>query len=135
MIWIPDLQQVMCLHEKVAGRTGGSAGVRDIGLVESALMRASAQFAGMEAYTTVEEKAAAICCGLIGNHGFIDGNKRIGITAMLLMLRKNGVVLNYTQEELIRLGMEGAQGKYDVEYVAGWINAHSVQENTGCGEK
>lgn len=124
MIWLPTLAQTMVLHEKMARRTGGSAAVRDAGLVESAIMRANAEFGGFEAYPTAAQKAAAVCCGLIGNHGFVDGNKRTGVAAMLLVLRKNGLSPRYTQAELIRLGMDAAQGLADVEDVTAWIESH-----------
>ena len=118
MIWLPTLRQLIRLHEKVIARSGGAAGMRDAGLIESALMRANASFGDYEAYSTVAEKAAAVCCGLIGNHGFVDGNKRIGVMAMLLILKKNGIALRYTQAELIRLGLDAAQGNVAVAEVA-----------------
>ena len=126
MIWLPTLSQLILLHEKVIARSGGAAGMRDAGLIESALMRASASFGDYEAYTTVAEKAAAVCCGLIGNHGFVDGNKRIGVMAMLLILKKNGIALGYTQPELVRLGLDAAQGSVSVAEVAAWIESHIV---------
>ena len=58
------------------------------------------------------------------NHGFVDGNKRIGVAALLLILRKNGVNLAYTQEELIRLGLDMATNRIDVREVALWIKDH-----------
>ena len=61
---------------------------------------------------------------LISNHAFVDGNKRIGMAAMLLILRRNGVKLAYTQAELVTLGLEVAQGKADTEQVAAWIARH-----------
>ena len=126
MIWLPTLGQLIRLHEKTVARSGGSAGVRDIGLIESALMRANASFSGSDAYVSISEKAAAICCGLIGNHGFVDGNKRIGVMAMMLILKKNGFAMKYTQAELIELGMDAAQGKIDVAEVAAWIEEHRM---------
>lgn len=126
MIWVPALEQLFVLHSKLIARTGGSDGVRDAGLIESALMRADAAFDGAEAYRTVPQKAAAVCCGLIGNHGFIDGNKRIGIAAMLLILRRNHIILRYTQAELICLGLNAAQGLADVNDVAEWIEQHML---------
>ena len=124
MIWLPTTAQVIRLHEKLIARTGGSDGVRDAGLIESAVMRAMAQYGGVEAYPTIPDKAAAVCCGLIQNHGFIDGNKRIGIATMLLILRKNGVCPDYTQAELVCLGLDAAQGLLSVEEVSAWIHAH-----------
>lgn len=58
------------------------------------------------------------------NHGFLDGNKRIGMATMLLILRRNGVRLSYTQEELIALGLAVAQGVADVEEMTAWIQEH-----------
>lgn len=128
MIWLPTTAQVIRLHGKLIARTGGSDGVRDAGLVESAVMRAMAEYSGVEAYPTIPEKAAAVCCGLIQNHGFIDGNKRIGVATMLLILRKNGVVLRYAQEELVRLGLDAAQSRLSVEDVAEWIRKRTPED-------
>lgn len=124
MIWLPTLENILLLHQKMTEASGGSAGVRDIGLIESALARGQASFGGVELYPDVAQKAAAIGCGLTKNHGFIDGNKRIGMAAMLLILRRNKVVLSYTQEELIALGLSVAQGTADVNEVTAWIQQH-----------
>ena len=123
-IWLPTLEQILILHERLVLKTGGASGIRDIGLIQSALARADASFASVELYPGVLEKAAAICCGLTQNHGFVDGNKRIGVTAMLLILRRNGISLQYKQEELIALGLSLAQGKSDVAQVESWLNEH-----------
>ena len=127
MIWLPTVEQVVRLHSKMIARTGGSDGVRDLGLIESAIMRASAGYGDFEIYPTAVQKAAAVCCGLVGNHGFIDGNKRIGIAAMLLILQKNGIALQYTQQELIRLGLEMAQGLLSAEDCIQWIEVHRLK--------
>ena len=126
-MWIPSLEDVMRLHTKVTCASGGSDGVREAGLVESALARASAGFGGVELYPDLVGKAAAIGAGLTHNHGFIDGNKRIGVMTMLLMLRRNGVRLRYTQQELIDLSLQMAQGKAGVEEADAWIRGHQVQ--------
>ena len=126
MIWLPTAQQVIKLHSKMIDKSGGSDGVRDFGLIESAIMRASAGFGGCEVYPTAIQKAAAVCCGLIGNHGFVDGNKRIGVAVMLLILIKNGISINYTQQELIQFGLDTAQGLIDVEGCVRWIQEHQT---------
>lgn len=125
MIWLPNLEETCLLHQKIVKATGGSADLRDRGLVESALFRAQGAFGGVEAYPTLEAKAAALCCGLVQNHGFVDGNKRIGVTSMLLVLRRNGVTLHYTQQELTRLGLEAAKSRWDVPEVLAWIVQHA----------
>ena len=126
MCWLPDLDTVLRLHSKMILHSGGSDGVRDIGLVHSAIARASAAFGGVEAYPTLIEKAAAMGCGLAQNHGFIDGNKRIGMAVMLLILRRNAVQLAYEQQELITLGLSVAQGTADVPEVLNWIRSHQI---------
>lgn len=125
-IWLPDADAVRLLHTKLIARSGGSDGVRDIGLIESAIARASAAFAGVEAYPDILDKAAAMGCGLAQNHGFIDGNKRIGMAVMLLILRRNGVTLSYTQEELVTLGLSVARRTADVADVIQWLHAHTT---------
>ena len=126
MCWLPDLDTVLRLHSKMILHSGGSDGVRDIGLVHSAIARASAAFGGVEAYPTLIEKAAAMGCGLAQNHGFIDGNKRIGMAVMLLILRRNAVQRAYEQQELITLGLSVAQGTADVPEVLNWIRSHQI---------
>lgn len=124
-LWLPTVEDVLLLHRKLIGRTGGAEGVRDLGLIESALARAEASFDGVEAHPTLEDKASAIGCGLMQNHGFVDGNKRVGVTVMLLLLRRNGVTLHYTQEELVQLGLSIARGELDVPQTAAWILRHT----------
>ena len=126
MIWLPSIENILLLHQKMAEASGGSEGVREIGSIESALARASASFAGVEADSGVIEKAAAVGCSLTQNHGFIDGNKRIGMATMLLILRRNGVQIAYTQDELIALGLAVAQGDMDVPETVEWISRHQV---------
>ena len=110
-VWLPSVQQVLRLHEKLIARTGGSDGVRSLPLIESALNRAAASFGGVDVW-------------LVQNHGFVDGNKRVGVATLLLILRRNGVNLAYTQEELIRLGLDMATKRIDVQEVALWIKDH-----------
>lgn len=130
MMWMPTADNVLLLHQKLVERSGGAAGVRDLGLIESALARAQAAFDGVDAHPGVIRKAAAVGCGLTQNHGFVDGNKRIGMATMLLILRRNGIGLIYTQDELVWLGLSVAQGKADIEQVTEWITRHRQPEST-----
>lgn len=115
----------MCrLHEKLCAASGGSAGLRDRGLLESAVLSVEAAFGGIELYPTLAEKAARLAYGLISNHPFVDGNKRIGVLAMLVMLRLNGMELAYSQQELTDFGLDAAAGKLEYEDILGWIRAH-----------
>ena len=83
-----------------------------------------AAFGGIELYPTLAEKAARLAYGLISNHPFVDGNKRIGVLAMLVMLRLNGMELAYSQQELTDFGLDAAAGKLEYEDILGWIRAH-----------
>ena len=125
MIWLPNIDQVIEMHSILIRRTGGSVGIRDLGLIESALARASAGFGEFERYPSVIAKTAAIAHGLGSNHGFIDGNKRVGVAVMLLILRKNDVQLSYTQQELIHLGLDIATDCVNPDDIIAWIDAHS----------
>lgn len=126
MIWLPTVEHILLLHRKLIACSGGSSGVRDMGLIESAIARDQAAFGEVELYSSIEQKSAAIGCGLTQNHGFVDGNKRIGMAAMLLILRRNGVHISYTQQELIELGLAVAQGVLDVEETTAWIQRHTT---------
>lgn len=122
------VERVLLMHQMMMQATGGSDGLRDISLVESAVNNAKATFAGQELYPSKEEKAAVLCYSLINNHAFIDGNKRIGIYVLLTFLDVNGVELEYSDDDAIRLGMEIAQGKHTKESVLEWINTHRANK-------
>ena len=123
-IFIPTPEQIIEAHRRVVVRTGGSIELRSRALLESAIARSEAGYGEHDLYPTIEEKAAAIGCGLIQNHAFVDGNKRIGVLAMLLILRKNNVIIHYAQDELIAVGLAIASGEIDVPQVVGWIRSH-----------
>lgn len=126
MIWLPSEEDILLLHEKLIEQTGGTHGVRDWGLIQSALARANAGFDEVALYPETIDKAAAIGCGLAKNHGFIDGNKRVGVAAVLLILRRNAIRLQYSQAELVALGLGIAEGRLDVEEVKAWLQNHIV---------
>ena len=121
------IDEIMELHEKLVAATGGSAELRDRGLLESAVYSADASFDDVEIYPTIEEKAARLAYSLISNHAFVDGNKRIGIFVMLMTLRLNSIRLVYTQPELIELGLQAASGIVKYEEILSWIKVHDSQ--------
>lgn len=121
---ILTVEEITALHTRLTARTGGSDGLRDRGLLESAVYSAQTSFAGQEVYPTLDEKAARLMYALVNNHAFVDGNKRIGVLAMLVTLRLNGAALRYSQEELACLGLDAASGKADYEAILAWIRAH-----------
>lgn len=120
--------QVLMLHADLISVFGGSQGVRDQALLDSALSTPSASFGGQELYPTVVEKSARLGFGLIANHPFVDGNKRIGIHAMLVQLALNGVDVEASETELVALGLSIASGESSFERVAGWIEGHAAHD-------
>lgn len=120
------VEEIISLHKKLVLKTGGSDGLRDRGLLESAVYSAYGSFGDEEAYPTIEEKSARLAFSLISNHSFVDGNKRIGIVVMLVTLRLNKVNLEYTQEELVRLGLAIADSSADYNEILDWIKKHKI---------
>ncbi|MBD5147279.1 MAG: type II toxin-antitoxin system death-on-curing family toxin [Oscillibacter sp.] len=116
--------QVLLLHKDLIAETGGAGGLRDPGLLDSALNLPFQTFDGQALYPSVQQKAARLCCSLVRNHPFVDGNKRIGVHTMLVFLALNGVELSYTQEELIALGLSLAAGQISDQGVLRWIMEH-----------
>ena len=118
--------KVLLLHELMAQETGGSIGVRDEALLESALEGAFASFDGQELYPTKEEKAARLGFTLVSNHAFVDGNKRIGLYVMLTFLEVNGIHVECRDEEIVRVGFALAEGSMGYEELLEWIRKNEV---------
>ena len=121
------VEEVLMLHDKLIATTGGMPGLREIGLLESAVYSMHSGYDDVEIYPTIEEKAARLTIALISDHAFVDGNKRIGILALLTTLRLNQISLRYTQQELIALGLGVASGALGYEQIYRWILFHRVE--------
>ena len=119
-----SVEEVQRLHAKLISKTGGSDGLRDIGLLESAVYSANAGFDGYEIYSEIEQKAARLMYALVSNHAFVDGNKRIGTLIMLVTLQLNGIKLNFSQNELIRLALNVAKGSASYDEILDFITSH-----------
>ena len=117
-------EKVLLLHQLIAQETGGSIGVRDEGLLESALEGVFATFGGQELYPSKEEKGARLGCTLIANHAFVDGNKRIGMYVMLTFLEVNGIRMDCTNEDVIFAGFSVASGSMNYEQLLAWVREH-----------
>ena len=117
-------EQILLLHSQLIQQTGGSDGVRDYALLESAIETPFQSFGGDELYPTIQAKAARLGYGLIKNHCMIDGNKRIGTHAMLVFLALNGIGLSYTQKELYEVILQVASGKLEYDGLLNWILQH-----------
>jgi death-on-curing protein len=121
------LAEVLDLHRRVTAQTGGAAGVRDLGALESALAQPRVTYGGEELYPTLVEKATALGFSLIGNHPFVDGNKRVGHAALEIFLLLNGHELcaEVDDAELAILGV--AAGEWTREQFRAWVQAHVVR--------
>ncbi|MBR3415948.1 MAG: type II toxin-antitoxin system death-on-curing family toxin [Clostridia bacterium] len=117
--------KVLLLHKLIAEETGGSIGVRDEALLESALEGAFAGFGEREFYPTKEEKGARLGYTLISNHAFVDGNKRIGMYVMLTFLEVNGLHVECTNEEVAEVGLAVAAGTMDYDALLEWVREHT----------
>lgn len=119
-------EKVLLLHQLLAEETGGTVGLRDQALLDSALESAFAGFGDKEFYPTKEEKAARLGFALVGNHAFLDGNKRIGMYVMLTFLEVNGIRMDCTNEDVVEAALGVASGKMGYEDLLAWVRAHKA---------
>ena len=117
-------EKVLLLHQLIIAETGGSAELRDIGLLNSALEGIFQTFGGEELYPTKEEKGARLGYTLISNHAFVDGNKRIGMYVMLTFLEVNGIHMDCTNEDVAEAGLGVASGEMKYEDLLAWVRTH-----------
>ena len=119
-----SVDKVKLLHQLMAEETGGSVGIRDEGLLDSAIEGIYQTFNGKELYPSKEEKGARLGYSLISNHSFLDGNKRIGMFVMLTFLEVNGIRLECTNEDVAEAGFAVAAGKIGYEDLLEWVKSH-----------
>ena len=118
-------KQVLYLYQQIIQRSGGTVGLRDAGLLESAVYRPQASFGGQDLYPDLFSKAAALGHSIISNHPFVDGNKRVGFEAMRLMLRLNGYDLHASLKVKFDFVLEVAKGELTEQAMADWLKRHS----------
>ena len=118
------LAEVVDLHRRLLEATGGAAGIRDLGALESALAQPKMTLAGRDAYPALVEKAAALCFALVGSHPFVDGNKRVGHAAMETFLVLNGAEIDASLDEQERVMLDLAAGRVDRGQLADWLRQH-----------
>ena len=118
--------QILLLHEQLITETGGASGLRDEGMLDSALNTPFQTFAGKDVYPSLQQKAARLCFGLVKNHPFVDGNKRIGAHVMLVFLALNGIELQHTQTELSEVILQLAAGTLQSTDLLDWILSHQI---------
>ena len=118
--------QILLIHDQLIAETGGSSGLLDEGLLDSALNAPFQTFGEEDVYPSLQQKAARLCFGLVKNHPFVDGNKRIGAHAMLVFLALNGVELQHSQTELSDVILRLAAGEIEAQELLRWILSHQI---------
>lgn len=105
-------ENVLSIYELLTLKTGGTVGIRDEGLLASALEAPYQTFSGVDLFPTLLEKGVRLGFGLVSNHPFVDGNKRIGILIMLVYFEMNGILIDFTDDEVVDMALGVASGKY-----------------------
>lgn len=121
------VEQVIKLHTDLVMASGGSDGIRDMGLLDSAVNAPFQSFGSYDVYPTIYEKAARLGYGLAQNHAFIDGNKRIAAHAVLTFLSLNGIEIDCTEFELFSLFYKLAASEISFENLVDWIKTHEAR--------
>jgi death-on-curing protein len=120
----PSTETIIVIHTELINQIGGSHGIRDKNLLDMAVNSPFQTFGGNDLYITLIDKAAHLVFSLIKNHPFCDGNKRIGVTAMIIFLKSNGLEIDCSNDELAELGIGLADGTYDEVFAQKWIKNH-----------
>jgi death-on-curing protein len=118
------LDEVLALHADQVERYGGSAGIRDLGLLESAIGAPQATFGGSHLHGTLPEMAAAYLFHVVKNHPFVDGNKRAGLAAAIAFLGLNDLWLDAEPDALAELVIGVAEGRIDKADVTVFVREH-----------
>jgi death-on-curing protein len=121
------LGEVLALHRRILAESGGTAGVRDLGAIASAVSQPKVSVGGQDAYPTLVEKAAALAYSLIRNHGFLDGNKRIAHAAMEVFLVMNDMEISASVSEQERFMLFLAAGDISRESLADWLRSNIIE--------
>jgi death-on-curing protein len=116
-----SVNNVLTIHQLLVTSFGGSQGVRDRNLLESALARPLQTFDGKELHPTMIEKSTSLFESIITNHPFVDGNKRTGYVLMRLILLKNGLDINASQDQKYEFVMRVASGQTKLESIISWL--------------
>lgn len=116
--------QILLIHDQLIAETGGLSGLRDEGMLDSSLNAPFQTFGGEDMYPSLQQKAARLCFGLVKNHPFVDGNKRICAHAMLVFLALNGIELQHSQSELSDVILQLAAGEIEATDLLRWILEH-----------
>ncbi len=121
------VRQVLILHERMIQKYGGSSGVRDMGMLESAVGRPFATFGGEDLYPDVFMKAGAFIQSIVKNHPFIDGNKRTAFTGAITFLLASGVIVSASTNHVVKFMLKVANENLSVDEIADWLKKHTLE--------
>jgi death-on-curing protein len=125
--WYPDMQDVLALHRRQLEQFGGAPGIRDAGLIEAALARPQSGY-----YKDLIEEAAALWESLTMNHGFIDGNKRVGLAATYVFLRINGLEFTASSKVTLSFVIGSLEAKtFEKNRLEAWLRRHTRAVTSG----
>lgn len=124
------LEEVLAVHDNQIETYGGSHGIRDLGLLESALARPQSSFAGEDLYPDIFHKAAVFMQSIILNHPFLDGNKRTGTVATARFLFINEHNIEISEKLLVKLALKVAAKKITIEQLAKWLKKYTLKTKT-----
>lgn len=119
-----SVADVIAIHEAVIRSSGGGNGIRDLGLLESAVAQQAMTFGGEELYPELVDKAAALCFSLVSNHPFVDGNKRVGHASLRMLLNLNHKTIEAEIDDAEKVFLNLAAGQMPREELLTWIIAH-----------
>lgn len=117
-------KDVLLLHSMAIDESGGSHGLRDLGLLESAVARPQSSFGGEDLYPNIFLKAAALIHGLLRNHAFIDGNKRTSMYSAMTFLELNGYKFDAKQKEVVDFALKVENERTSVAEISKWLKEH-----------
>lgn len=123
---ILDKKKIIILHSQIINATGGSDGIKDENMLESAINAPFQTFAGEDFFRTIYQKAARLGFGIVSNHPFVDGNKRTAAHAMVTFLETNDIEIRYTNDELSEIFLAIADDKARYEDLLSWIIEHVI---------
>lgn len=120
------LDEVLAIHDDMVEQYGGSHGIRDLGLIQAAIGRPQASFAGEDLYPTIFDKASALFHSLMFNHAFVDGNKRTTIVTTSRFLYNNGYELDASKQEFIDFPLRVENSHLNIEEISSWLKKHTT---------
>lgn len=122
-------EQAMYYQQKIVKETGGSIGLRDLGLLESALARPQATFGDKDLYPSTIDKAAVLFHSMVFNHPFLDGNKRTALAVTYEFLKQNGHRLKASFQELIDFPLRIESKHLNIEEITKWLLLHTKKQS------